>query len=66
MTHTRATTEQIPDDAPVIEVVDPDDDTAGDEPCNCGGAWHAVRDHCRNWTCPGCDRTDLDCPLMLT
>lgn len=62
--------EQIPDDSPVIEVVDPDEDDdgagAGDEPCKCGGAWHAVSDHCRSWTCPGCDRTDPDCPLMLT
>ncbi|GAB3175130.1 hypothetical protein GCM10027059_48410 [Myceligenerans halotolerans] len=31
-------------------------------PCKCGGAWHAVGDHCQAWTCPGCDR-DIDCPI---
>lgn len=61
------TTQQIPDDVPDIETFDPDedDDDAGDEPCKCGGAWHAVRDHCRTWPCPGCDRTDPDCPLLI-
>lgn len=29
----------------------------GDESaCNCGGAWHARKQHCVDWPCPGCDR----------
>ncbi|WP_326729020.1 hypothetical protein [Streptomyces phaeochromogenes] len=29
----------------------------GDESaCNCGGAWHAAKQHCVDWPCPGCDR----------
>jgi hypothetical protein len=39
-----------------------DDDYFDDTPCSCGGAWHAVGDHCVNWTCPGCE-FDIDCPL---
>ena len=26
----------------------------GAQACDCHGAWHAVRDHCRTWPCPDC------------
>lgn len=39
-----------------------EDDYFDETPCKCGGAWHAVGDHCRAWTCPGCDY-DADCPI---
>lgn len=26
------------------------------EACNCGGAWHAMQQHCVDWPCPGCTR----------
>lgn len=40
-----------PDRRAEATALDPDDDSA----CSCGGAWHAVSDHCVSWPCPGCD-----------
>jgi hypothetical protein len=37
---------------PYAESPDAGDDSA----CNCGGAWHARRQHCVDWPCPGCTR----------
>ncbi|MGA4875892.1 hypothetical protein [Streptomyces lydicamycinicus] len=31
-------------------------DAGDDSACDCGGAWHARRQHCVDWPCPGCDR----------
>ncbi len=32
-----------------------DSPDAGDETaCNCNGAWHARKQHCVDWPCPGC------------
>lgn len=31
-------------------------DAGNTAPCNCGGAWHAMQQHCVDWPCPGCDR----------
>lgn len=31
-------------------------DAGDDSACNCGSAWHARRQHCVDWPCPGCDR----------
>jgi hypothetical protein len=30
---------------------------AGDDSaCDCNGAWHARKQHCVDWPCPGCTR----------
>jgi hypothetical protein len=31
-------------------------DAGDDSACNCGGAWHARKQHCVDWPCPGCTR----------
>lgn len=31
-------------------------DAGDDSACDCHGAWHARRQHCVDWPCPGCDR----------
>lgn len=39
-------------DDPYAESPDAGDDSA----CDCGGAWHARKQHCIDWPCPGCPR----------
>lgn len=31
-------------------------DAGNTSACNCGGAWHAMEQHCIDWPCPGCPR----------
>lgn len=31
-------------------------DAGIEEACDCGGAWHAMKQHCIDWPCPGCNR----------
>lgn len=39
-----------PGDDPYAESPDAGDDSA----CDCNGAWHARKQHCIDWPCPGC------------
>jgi hypothetical protein len=45
------------------QTAEPDTDPYADSPdvgnteaCSCGGAWHAMQQHCIDWPCPGCTR----------
>lgn len=40
-----------PGDDPYAESPDAGDDSA----CDCNGAWHARKQHCIDWPCPGCN-----------